>query len=595
MVRDRRVAGARSGTLGSVPTSFSTGAKYAGLGYGTAVDAAIAPLGARPAHRELADTPIIDKAFLVLLGNNHFVMDRIKAGERDRLRRSSPGCSGRPGGSGSRWSTPAGSRPGSRAGADAPRRSTTVVPHFGVTPRQILVELARAAGDLGLPHPVHLHTLNLGLPGNSAITLETMQALDGHRAHLAHIQFHSYGGDPGDLGKIDSQVGPLADYLNAHPNLTVDVGQVMFGETTSMTADGAVGQYLHQVTGRKWVSHDVELETGCGVVPITYDDRNAVHALQWAIGLEWFLRVDDPWRVAMSTDHPNGGSFLAYPQIIALLMDRGHRADRFRTLPESVWTRSGLGDLTREYTLSEIAIITRAGPARILGLDRKGHLGPGADGDVTIYAPDADKERMFAIPRYVLKAGEVIVDDGDLKAWPDGQTLVAAPELDPADEPAIAAWFEASSTIQFANYPVRPARSPTRRSSRWATGTAERPAIDARLHAPCRILAPVAKIGRVWLRAEGSAAPRGLRCGMWSRCDRLWLRDRGSWAARRRAAADPPGPTSSSSWPTTWGTPTSAATAARSPRRTSTPWPRRGSGSPSSTTPPAAARPGRRS
>ena len=460
MIRDRQVAGGRSGTLGSVPTSFSIGAKYAGLGYATAVDAAVAPLGARPAHLELRDTPIIDKAFLVLLGNNHFVMDRIKAGERDRLRGFVAWMLRATGGLGIKVVNPGGVEAWKQGGGTAPATLDDVVPHFGVTPRQILVELAQAAGDLGLPHPVHLHTLNLGLPGNAAITLETMRALDGHRGHLAHIQFHSYGGHPGDLGKIDAQVGPLADYLNAHPNLTVDVGQVMFGETTSMTADGAVGQYLHQVTGRKWVSHDVELETGCGVVPITYDDRNAVHALQWAIGLEWFLRVDDPWRVALSTDHPNGGSFLAYPEIIALLMDRGHRADRFRTLPESVWTRSGLGDLSREYTLSEIAIITRAGPARILGLDRKGHLGPGADGDVTIYAPDADKARMFALPRYVLKGGQVIVADGDLRAWPTGQTLVAAPDYDPADEPAIAAWFEASSTLQFANYPLQAGEIP---------------------------------------------------------------------------------------------------------------------------------------
>ena len=34
-------------------------------------------------------------------------------------------------------------------------------------------------------------------------------------------------------------VARLADYVNTHANLTVDVGQVLFGETTSMTADGA--------------------------------------------------------------------------------------------------------------------------------------------------------------------------------------------------------------------------------------------------------------------------------------------------------------------------------------------------------------------
>ena len=163
------------------------------------------------------------------------------------------------------------------------------VDHFGVTPRQILTALATAVDELGLPHPMHLHGLNLGLPGNAATTLETLQALDGHRAHLAHIQFHSYGGTIGDTSSVRRRdVARLADYVNTHANLTVDVGQVLFGETTSMTADGPVGQFLHSVTGRKWVSHDVELETGCGVVPITYEDKNFVHALQWAIGLEWY-------------------------------------------------------------------------------------------------------------------------------------------------------------------------------------------------------------------------------------------------------------------------------------------------------------------
>ena len=183
---------------------------------------------------------------------------------------------------------------------------------------------------------MHLHTLNLGIPGNWTTTLETLKALDGHRAHLAHIQFHSYGGADATTGGMDSQVPAAAEYLNAHAGITVDVGQVLFGDTTSMTADGAVGQFLHSVTGRKWISHDVEMETGCGVVPITYDDKNFVHALQWAIGLEWFLRVDDPWRIALSTDHPNGGSFLAYPKIIAMLMDRGHRSDVLKQLPKRV-------------------------------------------------------------------------------------------------------------------------------------------------------------------------------------------------------------------------------------------------------------------
>ena len=196
-----------------------------------------------------------------------------------------------------------------------------------MTPRQIIASVAWAVDELKLPHPVHIHANNLGLPGNWTTTLETMKLLESHRGHLTHIQFHSYGGGAGEEDTFSSRVAPLAEYINSHPNLTVDVGQVVFGETTSMTGDGPVGYYLSKVYKSKWYSSDTECEAGCGIVPIEYKNTSLIHAWQWAIGLEWYLMVDDPWRVVMSTDHPNGGSFLAYPQIIRLLMDRTYRQD----------------------------------------------------------------------------------------------------------------------------------------------------------------------------------------------------------------------------------------------------------------------------
>ena len=48
-------------------------------------------------------------------------------------------------------------------------------------------------------------------------------------------------------------------------------------------------------------------------------------ALQWAVGLELFLLIDDPWRVFFTTDHPNGAPFTAYPKLFELLMSREAR------------------------------------------------------------------------------------------------------------------------------------------------------------------------------------------------------------------------------------------------------------------------------
>src|SRR5215472_6439820 len=82
----RRTPMTRSGTTGSVPSTFATGYLYAGLGYTTAFDAAIPPLGARHAHEEFHDTPIIDKGFFLLFGNNHYVLRQIAAKEPEKLR-----------------------------------------------------------------------------------------------------------------------------------------------------------------------------------------------------------------------------------------------------------------------------------------------------------------------------------------------------------------------------------------------------------------------------------------------------------------------------------------------------------------------------
>jgi formylmethanofuran dehydrogenase subunit A len=156
----------------------------------------------------------------------------------------------------------------------------------------------------------------------------------------------------------------------------------------------------------------------------------------------------------MSTDHPNGGSFLAYPQIIRLLMDRTYRQDVLKKCPAQVVERSMLAELYREYTLGEIAIITRAGPARILGLANKGHLGPGADADITLYTPHENKEIMFQTPRIVIKSGRVMIEEGEIRNPFVGKTLHVAPEYDRDVEADIQEWFEKYYSIRWRNYPV---------------------------------------------------------------------------------------------------------------------------------------------
>ena len=239
----RRTANTHSGTMGSVPSTFATGYKYAGMGYTTAFDAAVPPLAARHTHEEFEDTPCLDKGFYVLMGNNHYIMNQIAAGNDERLKAFVGWLLGAAKGFACKLVNPGGVEVWKQQPSGNVHGLDETVEHFDVTPRQILREMARTVDELGIPHAVHVHSNNLGMPGNWSTTLETMKALEGHRGHMTHIQFHSYAGGEGDEATFGSMVQPLADYVNSHDNITVDVGQVMFGNTTSMTGDGPLGYF----------------------------------------------------------------------------------------------------------------------------------------------------------------------------------------------------------------------------------------------------------------------------------------------------------------------------------------------------------------
>ncbi|MEM9353513.1 MAG: formylmethanofuran dehydrogenase subunit A [Planctomycetota bacterium] len=451
-----RTAITRGGTLGSVPSTFAAGYKYAGLGYTTAFDAAIPPGGARHAHAEFHDTPCIDKGFYVLAGNNHYLMKALATGDRDQARTFLAWLLSATKAYAPKLVNPAGVEAWKSGGPRVIDSIDQTIEPFDVSPRQIIAGVAQAAEELGLPHAMHLHCNNLGIPGNWETTLASMQALEGRRGHITHIQFHSYGGGGEDEAGLYSCTEPLVDYVNANSNITVDVGQVLFGNTTSMTGDGPLGHFLANLSGKKWFSADAEMESGCGVSPISYKNKSLVNAVQWAIGLEWFLMIDDPWRLALSTDSPNGASFLAYPQLIRLLMDRHYRKELIESCPDKVRERTGLYELDREYTLGEIATVTRAAPARMLGLTQKGHLGVGADADITVYTPDDDRERMFQLPRTVIKGGVVVIDDGELRGPVLGGTHHVRPEFEPDRERPIREWFEDAYSVQWNNYHIAP-------------------------------------------------------------------------------------------------------------------------------------------
>ena len=228
---ERKTALTRSGTGYSIPSTFTTGYRYsrtlftftltlinskntlrhwlldsihfhdAGyryshMGYTTIMNPSMAPLEAKHTHEELNDIPLVDKATYPLLGDWWFVLENLSKGNIEECARHVAWMLDITKGYAIKIVNPGGLE--SWGFGHNVHSIDDQVPNFCITPREIMRGLAKVNKMLNLPHTIHLHTNNLGLPGNYTTTLDTMRALedlstDGKPvAHITHLQFSSY-------------------------------------------------------------------------------------------------------------------------------------------------------------------------------------------------------------------------------------------------------------------------------------------------------------------------------------------------------------------------------------------------------------------
>jgi formylmethanofuran dehydrogenase subunit A len=439
-------------THNATPSTTDAGFRYIEMGYTAAFEPAMLPVNARQAHLEMGDTPMIDKGGYAMLGSDDYFL-RMLAAKKDQKAINDYVA----------WTINAAQaigikvvNPGGISAFKFNQRKLDLDEnhsYYQVTPREILKSLSRAVHELGISKPLHVHCNNLGAAGNFETTLNTMGASEGLPMHLTHIQFHSYGTE-GDK-KFSSAAAQISEALNKNKHITADVGQILFGQTVTASGDSMV-QHLNSkhANPKKSVIMDIECDAGCGVVPFKYKDQNFVNALQWAIGLEIFLSVEDPWRIFLTTDHPNGAPFTSYPHLIRLLMDKSFRNDVFTKLNLDAQAMSNLASLNREYSLYEIAIMSRAGAAKLIGLNDRGHLGEGGAADITIYTDHSDREAMFAKPDFVFKDGQLVVKDGKVVKVTWGATHTTKPVFDIGVEKGLRDYFDKYHTMQLDNFKI---------------------------------------------------------------------------------------------------------------------------------------------
>ncbi len=422
-------------------TSEGTGYRYAEMGFTTVIEPAVLPINSFLTQLELEKIPMIDKGCLGIVGNDNFLLNALnkKKGQSyidDYVawNINSAKCIGL------KVINAGGTELFKFTGESESFSLDDIVPEYGVSSRRILESLNIANENLNIPHPIHVHCNNLGMAGNVESIIDTIDAAQGRRMHLAHIQFYGYG-NKGKKG-FSSGAQELAQKVNKNKNISVDIGQVMFKPTITISSDiWKQNQAKSNANPNKWIISEVE-DGGGGIIPYEYKEKNFVNALQWTIGLELFLLIKDPWRVFLTTDHPNGAPFTSYPELIRLLMDQDFRNSEIDKINPHAKEISNLKSIKRTYSLYEIAIMTRAAPARILGLKDRGTLKTNSIADISIYDPNKPIDQMFRNAEYVFKNGVEIVRKGKVLKYYKTSTKCLEINYDFKIHKNIRDWFD---------------------------------------------------------------------------------------------------------------------------------------------------------
>ena len=158
-----------------------------------------------------------------------------------------------------------------------------------------------------------------------------------------------------------------------------------------------------------------------------------VNAVQWAVGLELLLLIDDPWRVFLTTDHPNGGGFWRYPEIIGC-DGCGVPQGAIRKLPPepgsaSRWVNSTGSTRSPTWPSSRRPVRRGAWP------DAEGPSGRRRGRrHHDLFGEARHRRAMFSYPRYVLKGGTVVVEEGEVRALNEGREFLCSPTSIPRIE-----------------------------------------------------------------------------------------------------------------------------------------------------------------
>ena len=312
---------------------------------------------------------------------------------------------------------------------------------------------------LGLPHSIHAHIEGyeqIKAKNNLFTILEKIKSLDlepnskidsdikrSQIFHIAHASAYN----------VDGNNSELINSLNEKNNIEVDLGFIGFNQINPLiTSDRRLIDSLingnNSNNVRKVISSAIEFEGDNFATLRTFDKKNFQDCNIWANAIDIALKVNNKWQLQFSVNYPNYADINNVPQIATWLLSKNSR-DKFMTGMNNEFLKNNtLQDNDKTLNFNEFIILTRASPAKSLGLGNlKGILREGADADINILdinindidiSKDYEKlKNAFTNIEYVIKSGEIIKNKEKINLNYQGKIFWSEGKLEIADKDLI--------------------------------------------------------------------------------------------------------------------------------------------------------------
>ena len=298
---------------------------------------------------------------------------------------------------------------------------------YNFIPLDIYENLLKFNEHLRLPHSLHAHVegyeenegkANLSLILNKVKDIEvdpTHNSTSIHRRtqilHLAHASSYN----------IDGNNTELIDFLNSNSKVDLDLGFLGFDDINPLvTSDRRLIKNLTESENPYKLFRSAVESEGDGYATLRrIATDNKKFSTIWANAIELALSIKNKWQIQFSLNFPNYSHLNKIPEMAAWLLSEDARKEMIRKFNHDDIKEHNIHDDDNVLSFNEFVIITRASPAKSLGLgDVKGNLGPNADGDINILNIDLNKTDLSKIPakiitaltdmEYVIKEGKII-------------------------------------------------------------------------------------------------------------------------------------------------------------------------------------------